>query len=216
MKLLNFNKVLCLSPHPDDVEYSMLGTMLTCKNTFFDVLCLTVGGAKGYDPTNGESRRNELKNLYNKYSKINDNSNLIISKNSYFEDLNEPGWINYIENEYINDNNYDCIFIPPKFDSMFEHRFVNGFGNALTRKNPISLVEYNTPSTLNKWRPNIFVDIENKYEMKINLLKDFKSQIDKSYFGRDTLDAFNSNFQCRKKGMKIVEQFKVIELFGRF
>ena len=111
MKFLNFNKVLCISPHPDDVEYSMLGTMLVCSDTKFDVLCLTVGGAKGYDPTNGENRRNELRNLYRIYTERNKNVNLKISENDYFEDLNEPGWINYIENKYVNDNKYDCIFI---------------------------------------------------------------------------------------------------------
>ena len=31
-KFLNFNKVLCLSPHPDDVEYAMLGSMIKFKN----------------------------------------------------------------------------------------------------------------------------------------------------------------------------------------
>ena len=34
-KFLNFNKVLCLSPHPDDVEYSMLGTILKYNGTKF-------------------------------------------------------------------------------------------------------------------------------------------------------------------------------------
>jgi LmbE family N-acetylglucosaminyl deacetylase len=43
MKLLQFNKVLCLSPHPDDVEYSMSATIKKFCNTQFDVLCLTKG-----------------------------------------------------------------------------------------------------------------------------------------------------------------------------
>ena len=38
MKLLNLNRVLCLSPHPDDVEYSMLGTIIKHQDTIFDVL----------------------------------------------------------------------------------------------------------------------------------------------------------------------------------
>ena len=41
MKFLNFNKVLCLSPHPDDVEYSMGGTIIKYTDTHFDILCLT-------------------------------------------------------------------------------------------------------------------------------------------------------------------------------
>ena len=42
MKLLNFNRVLCLSPHPDDVEYSMSGTIMKCTDTIFDIVCLYV------------------------------------------------------------------------------------------------------------------------------------------------------------------------------
>ena len=214
MKFLNNNKVLCLSPHPDDIEYSMLGSMMLYNETQFDVLCLTVGGAKGYDPTNNENRRNELINLYKMYDEKNKNVNLMMSKNNYFEDLNEAGWINYLEKNYLNKNNYDCIFVPPIKDSMYEHRFVHGFGNALVRRNTISVIEYHTPSTLNVWKPNVFIDIKNKYEDKLKLLSCFTSQLSKLYFKKNTLDSFHSNFQCRKRGMDVVEQFKVIELFG--
>ena len=37
MRLFNFNRVLCLSPHPDDVEYSMLGTIMKYSNTKFEI-----------------------------------------------------------------------------------------------------------------------------------------------------------------------------------
>ena len=53
MKFLGFNKVLCLAPHPDDVEYSMGGTIIKHYNTQFDVLCLTQGG--DCDITTGNS-----------------------------------------------------------------------------------------------------------------------------------------------------------------
>ena len=42
MKFLGFNKVLCLSPHPDDVEFGMMGTILKYTNTVFDILCLSL------------------------------------------------------------------------------------------------------------------------------------------------------------------------------
>ena len=44
MKLLNFNKVLCLSPHPDDVEYSMLGCIQKHSDTQFHLYQLAMGG----------------------------------------------------------------------------------------------------------------------------------------------------------------------------
>ena len=44
MKFLNYDKVLCLSPHPDDAEYGMLGTIMKYKDTKFDIVVLSQGG----------------------------------------------------------------------------------------------------------------------------------------------------------------------------
>tara|TARA_R110000782_G_C14680801_1_gene399998 strand:+ start:82 stop:732 length:651 start_codon:yes stop_codon:yes gene_type:complete len=212
-KFLNFDKVLCLSPHPDDVEYSMLGSIIKYQDTQFDILCMTKGGAKGFDKTNGENRLKEVLNLWDKVNIKN--VEVYISDCSFFEDKDgDAEWVNYIENIIMKDEDYECILIPTKEDSMFEHRFVNGLGPALVRVSPISLIEYHTPSTLNTWNPNIFINIEGYYKSKIEHLNSFESQINKSYFKKNTLDAFHSNFQCRKRGIKIIEQFKLIELFN--
>jgi len=212
MKFLNFNKVLCLSPHPDDVEISMMGSIMKYPGTQFDILCLTRGGAKGFDDTNKLDRRGEVKNVWAETNCVN--VSLYNSKFEYFEDTNEPGWINFIENEFIKKNNYDCIFIPTAEDSMFEHRFVNGFGAALCRSSLIGLIEYHISSTLNTWQPNLFVSIKREYKTKLRALKHFESQSSKGYFKKQMLDAFHSNFQCSKRGLNVVEQFKVIEMFG--
>ena len=215
MKFLNLKKVLCLSPHPDDVEIGMMGTIFTYRGTKFDILCMTKGGAKGYDNTNELDRRKEVDNVWNFWKPgVTDHVQVHHSKYDYFEDCTEPGWINYIENEFIKKHDYDGLFIPTKEDSMFEHRFVNGFGAALCRFSPISIIEYHTFSSLNSWQPNLFVDIQSIYHEKWNSLQAFKSQSHKSYFKRKSLDAFHNNFQCNKKGKGMVEQFKIIELFG--
>jgi len=212
MKFLNLNNVLCLSPHPDDVEIGMMGTIFKYAETEFDVLCLTKGGAKGYDETNKLDRRGEVNNVW----KVTHPNNVKIyhSEYDYFEDCTEPGWINYIENKFVQKNNYDAILIPTGEDSMFEHRFVNKFGSALCRFSPISLIEYHTFSSLNSWQPNLFIDIEKYYDKKLRSLEEFKSQNHKSYFKKKSLDAFHSNFQCNKKEKDVVEQFKIIELLG--
>jgi LmbE family N-acetylglucosaminyl deacetylase len=59
-KLLNFNKVLCISPHPDDVELAMLGTIMKYTDTEFHVLCLTICGAKGFDDSYKLGRADEV------------------------------------------------------------------------------------------------------------------------------------------------------------
>ena len=212
MRFLNFNRVLCLSPHPDDVEVGMMGSIIKHPTTQFDILCLTEGGAKGFDDTNKLNRRGEVCNVWSKTDC--NNIGLYNSKFDYFEDTGDAGWINYIENEFIRKYNYDCIFIPTGDDSMFEHRFVNSFGTALCRFSLISLIEYHAFSTLNTWQPNLFVSVKREYNTKLKALKQFKSQSGKSYFQKPTLNSFHSNFQCSKKGLNVVEQFKVIEMFG--
>ena len=193
----------------------MMGTIFTYRGTKFDILCMTKGGAKGYDNTNELDRRKEVDNVWNFWKPgVTDHVQVHHSKYDYFEDSTEPGWINYIENEFIKKYDYDGLFIPTKEDSMFEHRFVNGFGAALCRFSPISIIEYHTFSSLNSWQPNLFVDIQSIYHEKCNSLQEFKSQSHKSYFKRKSLDAFHNNFQCNKKGKGMVEQFKIIELFG--
>ena len=212
MKFLNFDRVLCLSPHPDDVEYSMSGTIMGNAGTKFDVFCLSRGGAKGFDTTNNEDRRKEVHNVWAN-AQCKNIRLLWFSDTEYLEDKSEPEWINYIEKTFLNKNEYDCILIPPSKDSMYEHRFVNKFGDALVRKNAISLIEYKTVSALNTWIPNVFSNITPFYKRKLVALKEFKSQSKKLYFKKPTLDSFHSNFQCRKRGKEFVEQFRIIEIF---
>jgi LmbE family N-acetylglucosaminyl deacetylase len=211
-KFLNFEKVLCISPHPDDVEIAMMGTIMKYSGTAFDILCLTKGGAMGYDDTNSADRRGEVRDVWQHAAR--DNVRLYDSKYEYFEDTSEPGWINHIEKDFVHGANYDCIFMPTGEDSMFEHRYANKFGAAICRASLISLVEYHVISTLNTWQPNLFVNVEREYVLKLKALKKFASQQEKSYFKKPTLDSFHSNFQCSKKGLKVVEKFKVIEMFG--
>jgi LmbE family N-acetylglucosaminyl deacetylase len=211
MKFLGFNKVLCLSPHPDDVEYSMGGTILSHYDTQFDILCLTQGG--DCDITTDSNRLNETKRSWN--STKTTNIDLHFTPYKFLKDLGEDEWINYIETNFINKNDYDCIFTTSMEDSHFEHKIISSFGFPLTRIKSISLIEYCSPSTLEKWTPNIFVDISKVYKTKLEMLKKFTSQQHRSYFERETINGFHTNFQCSKKGIKIIEQFNLKQKFIR-
>ena len=68
MKFLNYDKVLCLSPHPDDVEYGMLGTICKYKDTKFDIVVLSQGG--DCDPSTNKERQNECRNVWEKIDNI--------------------------------------------------------------------------------------------------------------------------------------------------
>lgn len=206
MKFLHFNRVLVISPHPDDAEYSMAGTILRFDSTTFDVLCLTAGG--DFDPSTLINRHVEV-NLAWKTSGAT-NVNMLFSPYRMLKEMGPDGWINYIENSFINKNSYDCIMTTTESDSHFEHRIVAGFGPALIREKPISIVEYYSPSTLETWIPNIYVGITGVYEKKLKMLKEFSSQQHRLYFNDNVLDEFHTHYQQAKRGINKVEKFRLI------
>ena len=213
MKFLGFTKVLCLAPHPDDVEYSMGGTIIKYHDTHFDVLCLTQGG--DCDVTTNINRLDEVRNSW-KSTGIN-NINLFFSPNKFLKEKGEDEWVNYIETNFIIPDTtgytYDCICTTSTYDSHFEHKIVSNLGWPLTRIKSISLIEYYSPSTLETWAPNTFIDISKVYKTKLKMLKEFTSQQHRSYFKKDTIKGFHTNFQCSKKGKELVEQFNLKQLF---
>jgi len=205
MKFLGYSKVLCLSPHPDDVEYSMSGTIIKHSDTQFDIVTLTHGG--DFDNTNTNPRKNEVSNFW----KGVDNISLQFGMDSSFKCMDEAAWINYIETNYLTD--HQAILLTNEHDSHFEHRIVSKFGYALTRIKPVSLIEYMFPSTQRMWQPNLFVDISNQYTQKKLRLKSFGSQKNRSYFQDEQIKGFHTEFQCSKKGMTLVEQFNIKQEF---
>jgi len=206
MKFLNFDRVLCLSPHPDDAEYSVAGTILKYTDTVFDVLCLTEGG--DCDVTTSKSRHNEVLDSW-KCSNVN-NHNLYFSSAKFLSDKKMDQWVDYIEKSYTNVNKYDCIMVPSELDSHHEHVFVSYLAASLSRVKPYSIIQYKSPSTLDTWVPNLFVSIDDVYETKKEMLTYFKSQNDKIYFQTKVLDGYHINYQCMKKGKGFVESYKII------
>ena len=206
MKFLGFDNVLCLSPHPDDVEYSMLGSINKYKNTHFDIYCMSKGG--DFDKSTCEGRWSENEKVWITFKNVS----LHFSDYSFIKNHPEDHWVHEIETRFLNKKNYDCIFVPTYIDSHFEHKIVNNLAPALSRNKPLSIVEYKTPSTLDEWTPNLFSEITPFYLTKLGLLKLFESQRGKWYFEEDVLLSFHSNYPCHKRGLEKVESFKIKQL----
>lgn len=206
MKFLDFDNVLCLSPHPDDVEYSMLGSINKYKDTQFDIFCMSRGG--DFDKSTDQERWSENLKVWKTFKNVS----LFFSDSSFIKDFAEDYWVNKIEKKFFTKIEYDCIFVPTYIDSHFEHKIVNNLAPALSRNKPLSIIEYKTPSTLDEWTPNLFSEITHFYLTKLGLLKLFESQKDKWYFQEDVLLSFHSNYPCHKRGLEKVESFKVKQL----
>ena len=207
MKFLGYDNVLCISPHPDDTEYSMMGTILKYSDTMFTCLQLCQGG--DMDETTGKNRLFEVENVWEEAECSN--VNLLFTEVKYMRDMREDEWINFIERKL--SPSLDAIVLPNEHDSHFEHRLVAGFGKALIRSSPITLIQYKSPSTDQTWVPNLFVDIEEEYDIKLEALKKFESQQHRYYFREDVIRSFHSDCQSAKKGKHYIEQFKVLDLY---
>ena len=209
MKFLNFNRVLCLAPHPDDAEYSMAGVVLKYPDTHFDILCLTEGGY--CDVTTSQSRHQEVRDAWSRSGVTN--YSLYFSDVPVFRVRGIDEWVKYIEDTYAHKTTYECILTTSEFDSHHEHVSVSSLAAPLSRATPYSIIQYRSPSTLDAWEPNLFISLDDVYETKKDMLQGFQSQIGKPYFRNEVLDGFHTNFQCMKKGKGFVESFRIITYY---
>ena len=208
MKFLNLDKVLCLSAHPDDTEYGMLGSMISCGDTLFDVVVLSNGG--DYDVTTGNSRFGECQWIWDKLTNVKGTC----LEFTCVKDSPEDFWVNHLENNF-DIKSYDAILSLPKHDSHFEHRMVNHIAYALVRGSKCGIVTYRTPSTLEEWIPNFHVNVDNEIDEKVDILRrNFVSQRDKLYFQEDMILDFHTNYLCSKVGAGYVESFRVERVYG--
>ena len=229
MKFLNYDKVLCLSPHPDDAEYGMLGTILKYKDTQFDVVVLSQGG--DFDKSTSKLRQGECEKVWEHIDNLNGQ---FIKGVKFIKDKSEDEWVNFLETVY-DINEYDCIISTSPSDSHFEHRIVSQLPFTLSRRNKCAIIQYKSPSTLEEWTPNFFVDLNYHGErnredghseetyllfmamtwyIKLNKLKLFESQQDKSYFEEGAINSFHSQYQCSVRGVTHAEQFKILRGFN--
>ena len=204
MKLLNYDKVLCLSPHPDDIEYGVLGTIMKYKDTQFDIVVLSQGG--DFDITTQTERQNECRKVWENVNNIRGH---FIENSKFIKEKDEDEWVNILENKF-DISSYGCIITTSPMDSHFEHRIVSDLTYALVRRSKCGIIQYKSPSTFDTWIPNFFIDIGEVENRKLNKLKLFESQQDKSYFEKQSLTSFHSNYQCSMRGMIHTESFKII------
>tara|TARA_Y100000361_G_scaffold148348_1_gene161047 strand:- start:182 stop:808 length:627 start_codon:yes stop_codon:yes gene_type:complete len=206
-KFLNLDNVLCFSPHPDDVEYGMLGNILKHKDTNFDILVFSCGG--DFDKSSSNERYQECKNIWNEIENL-EGFTLPIK---HLKNMCEDELVNITEN-FIKeqDKQYDCILCPPSIDSHFEHRLVNQISSAVVRRSKCGVINYKTPSTLEDWIPNTYVEINLKNKSKY--LEYFKSQTNKSFFNKGPLKAFHTDYGCLKRNIECVEMYKIIKLYN--
>ena len=206
-KFLNADRVLCLSPHPDDIEYGALGIMHKFQDTYFDIITISIGGK--FDNSSGQTRFDECQSIYNEFPNIKGGFLL----NDHTINFGYDQLVHLIETSY-DMSKYDLILLPPDDDTHHDHKKINVVGMALTRKEKCGIVDYKTPSTLETWVPNYFVDITPYMDNKIQQLHKFKTQSKHLYFTPDVIKSFHTNYQSSRRGFGYVEMFKIHRIYS--
>lgn len=203
-KIHSDEKALCIAPHPDDETFGMGGTIAKYKDNF-DVICLT-NGAKGIKNTEVQDviqiRENEFKNALN-IAEVQKFSNLSIEDKAVLESYNIFSTINIEE--------YDYIFIPNLIDTHIDHRACFQHLCKLLQnkkhKSDLKIMFYEVWGALAS--PNVLVDISDVIETKINMIKCYKSQLER----KDYLSAILGLNQYRglTKNIKYSEAFWMLD-----
>ena len=209
MKFLNANDVCCFSPHPDDCEYSISGTVKKYFDTKFHIFNFSSGG-KFSSAKQASERISEVKSFWSEFENVRMN----FFNNKFIRDIETDEYILKLDKIFSN-KFYNFILIPPSHDTHQDHRKINEVANSIVRSSNIGLIEYMTPSTKVNWSSNFFVDISNEVDFKKKLLfSSFKTQSKKPYFTDEVFNAFHSNFQASKRKILQVESFRILNMYA--
>ena len=165
------DKILIVSPHPDD-ECIGCGGLISKYPNLIDVLLLT-DGRKGHDETMNDAmcikiRETEFDNAM-QLAHINNIIKLKIPDGNVHE--------HYDTIKKIDISKYKYIFVPSIHDANVDHQSANKFFSKMYRKNHLKqqfLLEYEIGTSINL--PSHYIDISEKMDMKLKLISLYASQ----------------------------------------
>jgi len=180
------NKIIVIAPHPDDEILGVGGSIARFVNEGNEVhvVIVTKGTEDLFSYSLIETARNEAKKAC-EYLGV---------KNLHFLDGfpaakldTKPNYqLNKIIFEIIQEIKPEILFIPHRGDIHKDHQLVHESVLVAARPNsskyhPIQIMSYETLSetewSLNSFIPNVFIDISEHLDAKINAMKFYKSQL---------------------------------------
>jgi len=194
---------LAVGAHPDDIELGCAASLALFKKHGFIVhlLVMTKGEASG----NPSVREDECRQ----------SSKLLNVDSLHFGDLADTGvhfckeTVNIIES-IINETNPGIIFGPTIKDTHQDHQ---GTGQAVLAAGRRSkkILLYEGASTLREFIPQVFIDVEETFDIKLKATQVFSSQLDKSGTFARASKAIEglAKFRGYQAGVNFAEAFEV-------
>jgi LmbE family N-acetylglucosaminyl deacetylase len=198
-------KILAIGAHPDDIEVGCGGTLLKYSKARHEIYVyfITRGEAGG---ASAEQREKEARESARK----------IAVQNIWFADFKDtrlsPSGVLVDEIEkVIREVNPDIIFTHTSNDEHHDHRAVALCTIEAARNYP-KLLSYEIPLT-KYFIPQLFVDISDVIQEKVNLIATYGSQMKKRYLIKDAIYGLAQYraLQSRIHATKFVEAFQVVK-----
>jgi LmbE family N-acetylglucosaminyl deacetylase len=207
---MEFNNILAIGAHPDDIEYSCFGFLLKQQEQGSKIYACVLSPDSLNAGTLAQERTEEsvkaLRLIPNIQFFIRDKNN--IDESQYQTIADE------LRNIVLK-NNIDTVLIHSKEnDTMQEHRLLHDITMTALRRLPITIILYRSPSISNNFISNFIVDIANQYPIKLQAIKEHKTQLDKPYMSNDSIEIFNKNWNGKSIGIDYVEEFNIIRMVG--
>ena len=223
-----FNKTLVIAPHADDEILGCGGTLLKRNKHGTELGWLLITkplSNKTWNESFIETRKSELL----KVKKV-----LNIKKTNFFE-LNIPcttldtfsqnKLINYIS-EVINQFKPQEIFLPHPGDIHSDHLYTFNASIACTKwfRHPfikrvliyetLSETEFSLDPRFKKFLPNLFIDIDEFIDKKLELMEIYKSELGEFPFPRSLKNIRAlANLRGAQSGYKSAEAFEIIKQY---
>jgi LmbE family N-acetylglucosaminyl deacetylase len=171
-------RILAVGAHPDDIELGCGATLALFKQRGHEVylLVLTKGEASG-DP---KLREHECK----------ESARTLGADKVFFGNLKDTKITDGVETimaieRFIVELKPDIIFAHSPKDGHQDHRSV-GMAALSAARNSKKVLLYESPAALREFLPQLFVDVTSTFEIKLEALKAFGTQVSKVYFkGQD-------------------------------
>lgn len=197
------DKILLVSPHPDDFEFGCGGTMHYYRNNITTrLVVLSTRLRTRSEKNNEEQQKRSAEMLGCSDIKFYD---LHIRK---FGSTENRDVLRQIMTEEVNSFKPDLIFVPSPKEIMQDHQAVAEETIRIIRS--ATILGYEVPKHSRFFNPNIFIQIsEENLQAKINALKCFVEQTQKFYFDTEILRAM-SIFRATNAGIKgLAEGFEL-------
>lgn len=208
-------RIVAIGAHPDDIELACGGTLARAVANEHEVMMVVVTGKSSTDHHDKYIRTDdEALNEQKKACKTLGIDNLKVLE---FEDQQVPYSVELVSklDTIINEFDPDIIFTHFVFDTHQDHvRTAHSTLSAARRQNTILLYEPINPSGRGyvSFRPQVYIDITDSIDIKIEALKVHESQYKK--YGKEWIEALKARAKYRgfEMGCKYAECFEIVRM----